>query len=71
MRDKDYSKNELRLKDFIPLHGFIKYVKRNVNEGTIDSNNYANAFWHLGLIHFGQTSAILSIAKEGLEYLIK
>ncbi len=69
--EKDYSLNNYKLTDIIlPIKGFTNYVKRNTEGNVIDSNNYANGFWHLLGMHVCEIGMIGVGLAKGIEALI-
>ena len=71
IQPKNYNANNIKVSDIVyPITGFYKYVKRNVKQKTTDTNDYANAFWHLLLIHTSEIMALSCLGKS-LNSLLK
>ncbi len=69
---KDYRFNDLRISDVvIPIYGFVKYIRRNLQNKTTDTANYANAFWHLAIIHAIEGVTLTHFIAKGIESLLK
>jgi len=69
---KDQSKPiNLKLTDVVfPIRGFCKYVKRNIQANTTNTNSYATGFYHLLVIHLAECIFMGDRAYRGIENIL-
>jgi hypothetical protein len=70
MEQEKNSADEVRIKDWLPFIGIYLYTRRNIQQETTNTNNYANGFYHLLVANIAATIGVSYLFFNGLEKLL-